>query len=306
MKIFSINSNTDLSDRLVGHNETLTLDTFSDGEHLPIFKKSIRGENIYLLCNDNTDSAIMKTLLTIDAAKRSGVNTINLIWPCLPYSRQDKVDHIRSSIGAKLFADMLQVAGINKLFTIDLHASSIMGFYDIEVIHMKAAKIFAKYINEVFESTGTSNVTIVSPDQGGVKRATDFGKKIPNSEFAMINKKRLKPNEVATMELVGNVTGRDVIIVDDMCDTGGTLSKAAELIMEHGAKSVRAVCTHGILSGKAYENINDSVLTELIVSDSVQVSHGYTNKIRVISSVDLIRDVINRVDSKQSVESVYE
>lgn len=305
MNIYSVTPDTDLSLRLVGipgPGTCLSIESFSDGEHLPVFKNSIRGQDVHILCNENSDSAIMKTMLSIDAAKRSGAKTISLIWPCLPYSRQDKVDHLRSSIGAKLFADMLQVAGIDKLYTLDLHASSIMGFYDIEVVHVKAAKIFAQH---VLGTLDTTNMTVVSPDQGGVKRATDFAKLLPGVEFAMINKKRLKPNEVATMDLVGTVDGRDVILVDDMCDTGGTLCKAAQLLKDSGAKSVRAICTHGIFSGKAFKNIDESVLTEIYVSDSLSFSGDRPDRIRVISCADLLASVLNKVLYNESVESVY-
>jgi ribose-phosphate pyrophosphokinase len=181
-----------------------------------------------------------------------------------------------------MLADILEKVGMSRIMTIDLHASSIQGFYNVPVIHLNGNKIFIDYI----KSLELDNLCIVSPDQGAVKRASDFCKAFPESTFAMINKKRIKPNEIHSMELVGDVTGKNVIIVDDMADTLGTMKKAAEIIMSMGAKSVRAVATHGILSGKAFENLETSMFEELIVSDSIpQCAHP---KLRVVSCSKLI------------------
>jgi ribose-phosphate pyrophosphokinase len=243
----------------------LKIDKFSDGEILPLFQESIRDEDVFFVQTTNNSDNIMETLLVIDAAKRAGCKSFTLVAPFQGYSRQDKTDHLRSSIGSKMLADVLTSAGMNRIITIDLHASAIQGFYNVPVIHLNGNKIFIDYIKE----HQIEDLTIVAPDQGAVKRASDFCKAFPDSTFAMINKKRIKPNEIHSMELVGDVTGRNVVIVDDMADTLGTMCKAADLLIEKGAKSVRCIATHGILSGKAIENLYNSKITELLVSDSI-------------------------------------
>ncbi len=243
----------------------LKIDKFSDGEILPLFQETIRDEDVFFVQTTNNSDNIMETLLVIDAAKRSGCKSFTLVAPFQGYSRQDKTDHLRSSIGSKMLADILVSAGMNRIITIDLHASAIQGFYNVPVIHLNGNKIFIDYIKE----NQIEDLTIVAPDQGAVKRASDFCKAFPESTFAMINKKRIKPNEIHSMELVGDVNGRNVVIVDDMADTLGTMCKAADLLIEKGAKSVRCIATHGILSGKAIENLYNSKITELLVSDSI-------------------------------------
>jgi len=243
----------------------LKIDKFSDGEILPLFQETIRDEDVFFVQTTNNSDNIMETLLVIDAAKRSGCKSFTLVAPFQGYSRQDKTDHLRSSIGSKMLADILVSAGMARIITIDLHASAIQGFYNVPVIHLNGNKIFIDYIKE----NHIEDLTIVAPDQGAVKRASDFCKAFPEATFAMINKKRIKPNEIHSMELVGDVTGLNVVIVDDMADTLGTMCKAAELLIEKGAKSVRCIATHGILSGKAIENLYNSKITELLVSDSI-------------------------------------
>jgi ribose-phosphate pyrophosphokinase len=240
----------------------------------------------------------METLLVIDAAKRSGCKSFTLIAPFQSYSRQDKTDHLRSSIGSKMLADILETAGMSRIITIDLHASAIQGFYNVPVIHLNGNKIFIDYIIK----HQIEDLTIVAPDQGAVKRASDFCKAFPDASFAMINKKRIKPNEIHSMELVGDVTGRNVIIVDDMADTLGTMCKAAELLMTKGAKSVRAIATHGILSGKAYTNLESSVLTELLVSDSIPAK--LSPKLKVISCDNIIAKSIWGLVNKKSIHEL--
>jgi ribose-phosphate pyrophosphokinase len=240
----------------------------------------------------------METLLVIDAAKRAGCKSFTLIAPFQSYSRQDKTDHLRSSIGSKMLADILTAAGMSRIITIDLHASAIQGFYNVPVIHLNGNKIFIDYIRE----NAIEDLTIVAPDQGAVKRASDFCKAFPDSTFAMINKKRIKPNEIHSMELVGDVTGRNVVIVDDMADTLGTMCKAAELLMSKGAKSVRAIATHGILSGKAYTNLESSVLTELLVSDSIQAKTS--PKLKVISCDRIVGKSIWGLVNRQSIHEL--
>ena len=288
----------------------LKIDKFSDGEILPLFQESVRDEDVFFVQTTNSSDNIMETLLVIDAAKRAGCKSFTLVAPFQSYSRQDKTDHLRSSIGSKVLADVLTTAGMTRVMTIDLHASAIQGFYNVPVIHLNGNKIFIDYIKE----HGIEDLTIVAPDQGAVKRASDFCKAFPESTFAMINKKRIKPNEIHSMELVGDVTGRNVIIVDDMADTLGTMCKAAELLMNKGAKSVRCIATHGVLSGKAFENLNKSVMTELLVSDTISPSNfmddGFgtpvplPNKLKYISCDNIIAKSIWGLVNKKSIHEL--
>jgi ribose-phosphate pyrophosphokinase len=317
MKIFSGSSSQRLTEQIckVLNNEEikpgkLKIDKFSDGEILPLFQESVRDEDIFFVQTTNSSDNIMETLLVIDAAKRAGCKSFTLVAPFQSYSRQDKTDHLRSSIGSKVLADILTTAGMTRVMTIDLHASAIQGFYNVPVIHLNGNKIFIDYIKE----HQIEDLTIVAPDQGAVKRASDFCKAFPESTFAMINKKRIKPNEIHSMELVGDVTGRNVIIVDDMADTLGTMCKAAELLMEKGAKSVRCIATHGVLSGKAFENLDKSVMTELLVSDTISPSNfiddGFgspvplPNKLKYISCDNIIAKSIWGLVNKKSIHEL--
>ena len=283
----------------------LKIDKFSDGEILPLFQESVRDEDVFFVQTTNSSDNIMETLLVIDAAKRAGCKSFTLVAPFQAYSRQDKTDHLRSSIGSKVLADVLTTAGMTRVMTIDLHASAIQGFYNVPVIHLNGNKIFIDYIKE----HQIEDLTIVAPDQGAVKRASDFCKAFPESTFAMINKKRIRPNEIHSMELVGDVEGRNVVIVDDMADTLGTLKKASELIMAKGAKSVRAIATHGILSGAAMENLYSSQLTELMVSDSIpstlqKEKDQVGDKLKVISCDRIIGKSIWGLVNRQSIHEL--
>lgn len=317
MKIFSGSSSQKLTEQIckVLNNEEikpgkLKIDKFSDGEILPLFQESVRDEDVFFVQTTNSSDNIMETLLVIDAAKRAGCKSFTLVAPFQSYSRQDKTDHLRSSIGSKVLADVLTAAGMSRIITIDLHASAIQGFYNVPVIHLNGNKIFIDYIRE----HGIEDLTIVAPDQGAVKRASDFCKAFPDSTFAMINKKRIKPNEIHSMELVGDVTGRNVVIVDDMADTLGTMCKAAELLMNSGAKSVRCIATHGVLSGKAFENLDKSVMTELLVSDTISPSKfmddGFgtpvplPNKLKYISCDNIIAKSIWGLVNKKSIHEL--
>lgn len=308
MKIFSSKSDLDLANQIIKFSDVfpndivelgnLHIDRFSDGEILPMFKESVRNQDIYFVSSLNSSDKIIECLLVIDAAKRAGVKSFTLVSPYLGYSRQDKTDHLRSSIGSKMLADVLEKVGMSRIITISLHASAIQGFYNLPVIHLNGNKIFIDYI----QSLQLDNLCILAPDQGAVKTASDFCKAFPDSTFAMINKKRIKPNEIHSMELVGDVIGKNVIIVDDMADTLGTMKKAAELIMQNGASSVRAVATHGILSGKAFENLETSPFDQLIVSDSIpQCSHP---KLKVVSCAKLLSHTIIALNQKKSIHEV--
>jgi ribose-phosphate pyrophosphokinase len=312
MKIFSGRNSQQLTKRIcdilqnqVGSSKFITIgklkiDKFSDGEILPLFDESVRDEDVFFVQTTNTSDNIMETLLVIDAAKRAGCKSFTLIAPFQGYSRQDKTDHLRSSIGSKVLADILEKVGMSRIITIDLHASAIQGFYNIPVIHLNGNKIFIDYIKE----NKIEDLTIVAPDQGAVKRASDFCKAFPDSTFAMINKKRIKPNEIHSMELVGDVTDRNVVIVDDMADTLGTMKKAAELLMEKGAKSVRCIATHGVLSGKAYENLENSQITELLVSDTIGSSGVTSSKLKYISCDNIIAKAIWSLSQNKSIHEI--
>jgi ribose-phosphate pyrophosphokinase len=282
---------------------SLKIEKFSDGEILPIFEKSIRYEDVFFINGTTSSDSIMETLLVADAAKRAGCNSFTLVAPYQGYSRQDKTDHLRSSIGSKVLADILEKVGVSRIITIDLHASAIQGFYDIPVIHLNGNKIFTQYIKKL----NIENLCIVAPDQGAVKRASDISKAFPNASFAMINKKRVKPNEVHSMELVGDVQGKNVIIVDDMADTLGTMKKASELIVKNGALSVRAIATHGVLSGNAMKNLTDSKLDDLIVSNTIDsLTEKENEKLKIVSCAKLIADSIQAITQKRSIHEVNE
>lgn len=280
----------------------LKIEKFSDGEILPLFQESVRDQDVFFVQSTNSSDNIMETLLVIDAAKRSGCKSFTLVAPFQAYSRQDKTDHLRSSIGSKMLADILTSAGMTRIITIDLHASAIQGFYNVPVIHLNGNKIFIEHIKE----HKIENLTIVAPDQGAVKRASDFCKAFPDATFAMINKKRIKPNEIHSMELVGDVKGRNVVIVDDMADTLGTMCKAAELLMNSGATSVKCIATHGVLSGKAYENLEKSVMDEVLVSDSIPCKSGVLpqKKLKYISCANLIGKSIWSLSQNKSIHEI--
>ena len=300
MKIFSGTSNPGLALKISQVLDiplgNLSIEKFKDGEILPRFNESVRNQDIYIVQTTDSSDSIIETLLIVDAAKRSGSRSITLINPYFGYARQDKVDHVRSSIGAKVMADILEKAGIDKIMTVDLHASAIQGFFTIPVIHLNGHKIFIDYLL----SKKLDNVTILSPDQGGVTRAIKFSKYFPDSQFAMVNKRRVKPNEIHSMELIGDVKDRNVIIIDDISDTLGTLKKSSQLIKEQGAKSIFAVTTHGILSGDAIKNLEESAIDELLISDSI--SRNDTSKIKVLSCADMIGDAIKRIENNLSVD----
>jgi len=315
MKIFTGSNNNQLSQKIsnslqsisngyyTASFDNLKIEKFSDGEMLPLFTESVRNQDVYFIQSLVSSDAIMETLLVSDAAKRAGCLSFNLISPYMGYSRQDKTDHLRSSIGSKVIADIFEKIGVDNLFTIDLHASSIQGFYNIPVIHLNGNKIFIDYLKDL----DIDDLCIVAPDQGAVRRASDYCKAFPDSTFAMINKKRTKPNEVHSMELVGDVKDKNVVIVDDIADTLGTLKKASELVKSHGAKSVRAICTHGILSSSAIKNLEESPLIELLVSDSIESvidKSTWSDKLRVVTCADILSKTVIAVHQKKSVHEL--
>ena len=274
--------------------------TYSDGEFQPSYEESIRGTRIFIIGSTNPGPEnLMEMLLMIDAAKRASARHITAVLPYFGWARQDRKDKPRVPIAAKLVAKMLEAAGATRIITMDLHADQIQGFFEKPVDHLFASTIFLPYLR----SLNLENLTIASPDMGGSKRAYAYSKAL-ESDVVICYKQRAKANVISHMELIGDVTGKNVVLVDDMVDTAGTLTKAADLMMERGALSVRAICTHPILSGNAYENIKNSQLQELIVTDSIPLTQK-SDKIRVLTCSDLFADVMHKVHENSSISSNF-
>ena len=277
-----------------------TLSRFSDGEFQPSYDETVRGCDVFIIqstCQPNDN--LMELLMMIDAAKRASAHYITAVVPYFGLARQDRKDKPRVAIGAKLVANLLQAAGIHRIMTMDLHAAQIQAFFDVPVDHLDASVIFVPYI----KSLGLKNLTIASPDMGGSYRARTFAKFF-NAEVVICDKRRKRANEIESMSIIGDVTGQDIVLIDDIVDTAGTLSKAAALIMEKGANSVRAVCTHPVLSGKAYETIENSALSELIVTDTIPLKYQ-SDKIRVLSTADLFAKAIANVNEHGSISALF-
>tara|TARA_R110002050_G_scaffold170350_1_gene302152 strand:- start:145 stop:1086 length:942 start_codon:yes stop_codon:yes gene_type:complete len=273
---------------------------YSDGEFQPSYEESIRGARIFIIGSTNPGAEnLMEMLLMIDAAKRASARHITAVVPYFGWARQDRKDKPRVPIAAKLVAKMLEAAGATRIITMDLHADQIQGFFEKPVDHLFASTIFLPYLR----SLNLDNLTIASPDMGGSKRAYAYSKAL-ESDVVICYKQREKANVISHMELIGEVTGKNVVLVDDMVDTAGTLTKAADLMMERGALSVRAICTHPILSGKAYDKINKSKLQELIVTDSIPVLPK-SDKIRVLTCSNLFGDVMHKVHENSSISSNF-
>jgi ribose-phosphate pyrophosphokinase len=303
-KIFACRQSTVLAEKIAKeYNTTLgkvQTTYFSDGEFQPAFEESVRGRRIFIIGSTfpNADN-LMEMLLMLDAAKRASARHITAVMPYFGWARQDRKDKPRVAIGAKLVANLLQSAGATRIMTMDLHADQIQGFFEKPVDHLFASTIFMPYIT----SLKLDNLTIASPDMGGSKRAYAYSKHL-HSDVVICYKQRKKANEVSSMELIGDVQGKNVILVDDMIDTGGTLAHAANLMKERGALSVRAICTHPILSGDAYEKIENSALTELIVSDTIPLKKE-TSKIKVVSCAPLFADVMHKVQDNTSISGQF-
>lgn len=279
----------------------MKIEHFSDGEFSVSFEESIRGQYIYLVQSTfpNSDN-LMELLLMIDAAKRASAYKIIAVIPYYGWARQDRKDKPRVSIGAKLIADMLSVAGVDRVITMDLHADQIQGFFDLPVDHLYGSTIFVPYI----KSLQLKNLVIASPDVGGTKRAGSYAKHL-DVPMVLGYKTREKANVVAEMKIIGDVQGKDVVIIDDMADTAGTLCKAADLIMLKGAASVRAAVTHGVMSGKAVENVLNSSLTEIAFTDSIPFDCSRCEKVRILTIADLFADTIQRVQDHRSISAQY-
>ena len=273
---------------------------YSDGEFQPSFEESIRGARIFIIGSTNPSSEnLMEMLLMLDAAKRASARHITAVMPYFGWARQDRKDKPRVPIAAKLIAKMLETAGATRIITMDLHADQIQGFFEKPVDHLFASTLFLPYVQDM----KLDNLCIASPDMGGSKRAYAYSKAL-ECDVVICYKQREKANVVTHMELIGDVKGKNVILVDDMVDTAGTLTRAADLMMERGAISVRAITTHGLLSGSAYERIEKSTLKELIITDSIPATQT-SDKIKILSCADLFADVMHRVHHNTSISSKF-
>ncbi|MBT7403971.1 MAG: ribose-phosphate pyrophosphokinase [Flavobacteriaceae bacterium] len=303
-KIFSCTNSRVLTEKITKSFGTelgnIIISKYSDGEFQPSYEESIRGTRIFIIGSTNPSSEnLMELLLMIDAAKRASARHIAAVIPYFGWARQDRKDKPRVPIAAKMIAGMIESAGATRVMTMDLHADQIQGFFQIPVDHLYASTIFLPYI----QSLKLDDLCIASPDMGGSKRAYAYAKAL-NSDVIVCYKQRKKANVILHMELIGDVTGKNVVLVDDMVDTAGTLAKAGDLIIEKGAKSVRAICTHGVLSGNAYEKIEKSKLEELIITDTVPKIKS-NSKIKVLSCADLFADVMENVHNNKSISSKF-
>lgn len=303
-KVFTCSQSKDLAEEIaaaygVKLGNVIT-STYSDGEFQPSYEESIRGTRIFIIGSTHPGPEnLMEMLLMIDAAKRASARHITAVMPYFGWARQDRKDKPRVPIAAKLVAKMLEAAGATRIITMDLHADQIQGFFEKPVDHLFASTIFLPYL----KSLNLDNLTIASPDMGGSKRAYAYSKAL-KSDVVICYKQRAKANVISHMELIGDVTGKNVVLVDDMVDTAGTLTKAADLMMERGAKSVRAICTHPILSGSAYDRLENSKLEELIVTNSIPLKQQ-SNKLRVLSCANLFAEVMYNVHHNQSISSKF-
>ena len=304
VKIFAGNASHALAERIATAYGMplgdLSIQRFADAELGPSFNESVRGCAVFLIQSTNPPAEnLMELMLMVDAAKRASAHSVNIVMPYYGYARQDRKDKPRVSIGAKVVADFIQSVGTSRLMTCDLHAGQIQGFFDIPVDHLDGATVMAPYI----KSLNLDNLIFASPDVGGVVRTRAFAKKF-GAEIVVCDKMRLRANEIASMQVIGDVTGMNVVLVDDIVDTAGTICKAADLLMERGALSVRAVITHPLLSGPAHDRIRDSALTEVIVSDTIPLRQENA-KIRVISLAELFAAAIRNVVTHESISSLF-
>lgn len=305
VKLFSGTNSRYLADKIADYYGeklgALEVNRFSDGEMQPVIKVSVRGAYVFFIQSTFSPSDnLMELLLLIDAAKRASAGYITAVIPYFGYARQDRKDKPRVPISAKLIANLLSKAGANRIMTMDFHADQLQGFFDIPVDHLKSEAIFVPYLQDEVD---LSNAIFASPDVGGVKRARSFSKHFKKG-LVICDKHREKANKVSEMTVIGEVDGKDVILVDDLVDTAGTLCKAADILIEKGANSVRALCAHPVLSGNAYDNINNSKLTELIVTDTIPLKQN-SPKIKVLSSAKLFARAIRNTHEQRSISALF-
>lgn len=273
---------------------------FSDGEFQPSYEETVRGKDVFIVQSTMPPTEnIFELLLLIDGARRASARSVNAVIPYFGWARQDRKDRPRVSIGAKLMANLLTAAGVDRVMTMDLHADQIQGFFEVPVDHIYGSTIFIPYL----ESLGIEDLTIAAPDTGGTKRANAYAKYF-DADLAICYKQRSRANHIASMTVIGEVKDRNVVLVDDMCDTAGTLTKAAQMMKDHGAKSVRAICTHAVLSGPAFDRIENSVLEELIVLDTIPLQRQ-SDKITVLSVAELFAKVIRNVQDHSSISTHF-
>jgi ribose-phosphate pyrophosphokinase len=304
VKIFSGRATSYLADKIASaYGEPLgevNYQQFSDGEMSPFIAESVRGHEVFLIQSTFAPSDnLMELLLMVDACRRASAKSVNVVIPYFGYARQDRKDKPRVAIAAKLHANLISAAGASRIMTCDLHADQIQGFFDIPVDHLDGAYIFVPYL----KSLGLTNIMFASPDVGGIKRARSFAKFF-DADLAVCDKHRKEANKIESMRLIGEVEGKDVVLVDDLVDTAGTICKAAALLKEKGARSVRAVCTHGVLSGKAYSNIDGSLLEELVITDTIPVKQE-SSKIKVLTVSNLFAKAIRKIHDNESISSLF-
>jgi len=304
MKLFSCRASNHLAQKIANELKIelgkSSVTEFSDGEFQPCYDESVRGCMVFIVQSTNPPAEnLFELLLMIDAAKRASAYNVIAVIPYYGFARQDRKDRPRVSIGSKLSADLLSAAGVDRIITMDLHADQIQGFFNVPVDHLFGSAIFAPYI----ENLKLDNLTISAPDMGGSKRANAYARHL-QSEMVLCYKLRKKPNIVEEMSIIGEVEGRNVIIIDDMVDTAGTLVLAAQMMKERGAKSIRAFATHPVLSGNAVERINDSPIEELVVTDSMPFIN-HSPKIKVLSIAEIFALTIQAVNSNQSISTNF-
>ena len=303
VKIFSGSNSNYLAEKIAqayGNSLGKTVfQKFNDGEMSPYFDESVRGCDVFIIQSTFAPADnFLELLLMVDAAKRASADSVTVVVPYFGYARQDRKDKPRISIAAKLMANLITASGADRLMTCDLHADQIQGFFDIPVDHFDGTSLFIPYLR----SLKLNNILFASPDVGGVKRTRNFARFF-SADMVVCDKHRKRANEVASMQLIGDVEGANVVLIDDLIDTGGTIVKAAQLIMDSGAKSVRAVCTHAVLSGKAYENIESSALKEMVVADTIPSNPS--KKIKVISVAPLFAKAIRKIHDHESISSLF-
>src|SRR5689334_22313238 len=304
VKIFSGRATVYLAEKIAhAYGEPLgkvEYKTFSDGEMSPYIGESVRGHDVFIIQSTFAPAEnFLELMLMIDAAKRASAENVNVIIPYFGYARQDRKDKPRVAIAAKLIANLISASGADRIMTCDLHADQIQGFFDIPLDHLDGNYVFFPYL----KALSLPDIMFASPDVGGIKRARSFAKYF-NADLAVCDKYRKEANKVESMRLIGEVDGKDVILVDDLVDTAGTICKAATLLKEKGAKSVRAVCTHAVLSGNAYENIENSELEELVVTDTIPLKKN-TKKIKVLTMSDLFAKAIRKIHDHESISSLF-